>query len=595
MNCALAGLLMVGLACNASQFSVEQRATAHGPEVVLRDNVANTTAVVLPSDGFNCWRFTLAPTSGAPIEFLAGPADPATLGKGGSGFGWPILFPFPNRVANGEFTFGGKTCRFPLRTGMKHAIHGFVLNQPWRVTATSSEGGAAVTGVTDTESNPALKEHWPWPCRLTVTYRLAGRALTMTAVAENLGTEPMPFGFGVHPYHPLPLTPAGARARCEIQVPCREQLELTPDCIPTSRRLPMTTWRTFHALGDVKLDDVFTGTSTDANGSACVLRDPDSHWEVTMQADAGFQHWVVYAPKRDVVCFEPYTCVTDAFNLHARGVPDTGFAVLEPGKPWRGVVTMSIREFSAEPTNAKEAAAKRAAADKVIDERFQKWKATLSPEQQAWETTLEQNLGSFYLPLYKSGRVKGSEQAWDYVKDDPALPRVLLIGDSVSRGYTLAARKALAGKVNVHRAPENCGPTANGLKKLDIWLGDGKWAVIHFNFGIHDRNTKPDVYEKNLEQLIERMQKTGAKLIWASTTPIPADGKDGPNAPASIVEHNAIAARVMQKHGIAIDDLFTAVTPKLGEYQNPKDVHFNAAGYEFLGQQVANVIKEALK
>ena len=140
-----------------------------------------------------------------------------------------------------------------------------------------------------------------------------------------------------------------------------------------------------------------------------------------------------------------------------------------------------------EPSNAQEAAEKKAAEDKAIADKFAAWKATLSPQQQAWETLLEQNLGGFYLPLYQREKVRGSVSAWDYVPDDPSLPRVLLIGDSVSRGYTLAARKALAGKANVHRAPENCGPTANGLKKLDIWLGDGKWDVIHFNFGIHDR------------------------------------------------------------------------------------------------------------
>lgn len=249
---------------------------------------------------------------------------------------------------------------------------------------------------------------------------------------------------------------------------------------------------------------------------------------------------------------------------------------------------------AAEPTNAKEAAARKAAADKVVNEKFQQWKASLPAEQQAWETTLEQCLGSFYLPLYKQAKVQGAVTAWDYVKDDPKLPRVLLIGDSVSRGYTLAARKALAGKANVHRAPENCGGTANGLKKLDIWLGDGRWAVIHFNFGIHDRRTPTADYEKRLETIIERLKKTGAKLIWASTTPIPPDTNDGPSAAAAIVEKNAIAARLMSKHGVAIDDLFTHITPHLAEVQNPKDVHFKEAGYELLGKQVAASIETAL-
>lgn len=230
---------------------------------------------------------------------------------------------------------------------------------------------------------------------------------------------------------------------------------------------------------------------------------------------------------------------------------------------------------------------------KAVDEKYQQWKATLPAEHQAWETTLKQCLGDFYLPLYKSGRVQGTEQAWDYVQDDPALPRVLLIGDSVSRGYTVPARKALAGKANVHRAPQNCGPTAEGVKKLDIWLGDGTWQVIHFNFGIHDRGTPLPEYEERLEQIVARLEKTGATLIWASTTPIP-DDPAGTQTAASIVERNTIAARVMQKHGIAIDDLFTAVTPKLSEYHPPNDVHFNAAGYEFLGRKVAEEIAAAL-
>ncbi|MEP6669069.1 MAG: SGNH/GDSL hydrolase family protein [Chthoniobacter sp.] len=247
-----------------------------------------------------------------------------------------------------------------------------------------------------------------------------------------------------------------------------------------------------------------------------------------------------------------------------------------------------------EPTNAQEAAAQKAVKERMLNEEYQAVVAKLPPDQQAWELVLQQNLGGFYLPIHQREKVAGKSNAWDFVQDDPKLPRVLLIGDSVSRGYTQAVRKALAGKANVHRAPENCGPTANGLKKIEVWLGDGKWDVIHFNFGIHDRVTPLADYTQRLEQLIERMQKTGAKLVWASTTPIPDDAPKNQTA-ASIVEHNAAAAEVMKKHGVATDDLFVAITPHLAEMQNPNDVHFNAAGYDFLGQQVATSIEAVLK
>ena len=101
---------------------------------------------------------------------------------------------------------------------------------------------------------------------------------------------------------------------------------------------------------------------------------------------------------------------------------------------------------AAEPTNAAEAAAKKAAQDAAIDEKYQALVAKLPPEEQAWERTLQANLGGFYLPIHKREKVMGTLNAWAYVKDDPKLPRVLLIGDSVSRGYTLATRRRWRAK-----------------------------------------------------------------------------------------------------------------------------------------------------
>ena len=247
-----------------------------------------------------------------------------------------------------------------------------------------------------------------------------------------------------------------------------------------------------------------------------------------------------------------------------------------------------------EPADAKAAAEKKNAIDKANDEKYQAWKATCSPEEQAWLKVLEENLGGFYLPLYKMEKARGSITAWDYVKDDPKLPRVLLIGDSISRGYTLATRKALAGKVNVHRAPENCGPTTNGLKKLDIWLGDGKWDVIHFNFGIHDRNTADAVYAANLEKLIARLEKTGAKLIWARTTPPASATNSEKYSPETCIRLNRVADEVMKRHNLPENDLCSLVQPRLAELQSPNNVHFIEAGYTLMGDQVAATILTVL-
>jgi hypothetical protein len=250
-----------------------------------------------------------------------------------------------------------------------------------------------------------------------------------------------------------------------------------------------------------------------------------------------------------------------------------------------------------EPTNATEAeaAARKHAEQSAIDAKYVAWKTSLPPERQQWENHLEKQLGDLYFGWHKQARVKSPHQAsaWDFVEDHPKLPRILIIGDSISRAYTVPVRNALAGKANVHRAPANCGPTANGLKCLDIWLGDGKWDLIHFNFGIHDRKTAITDYEKRLEEIVVRLKATGAKLVWATTTPVHEDSAKG-YIPASIDERNATAAEIMKKHGVAIDDLHAFILPHVATDRIPNDVHFVPAGNERLGVEVARIIAKNL-
>ncbi|MDE2954799.1 MAG: SGNH/GDSL hydrolase family protein, partial [Gemmatimonadota bacterium] len=76
--------------------------------------------------------------------------------------------------------------------------------------------------------------------------------------------------------------------------------------------------------------------------------------------------------------------------------------------------------------------------------------------------------------------------AFEPIEDVPGLPRVLIIGDSISIGYTVPVRELLKGKANLHRPLTNCGPTKRGTEEIENWLGDGSWDVIHFNWGLHD-------------------------------------------------------------------------------------------------------------
>ena len=188
------------------------------------------------------------------------------------------------------------------------------------------------------------------------------------------------------------------------------------------------------------------------------------------------------------------------------------------------------------------------------------------------------------------------------IEDVAGLPRVLLIGDSISMGYTLGVRKRLVGRANVHRIPTNGGPTKNGVARLEAWLGAGRWDVIHFNHGIHDlrfmddgqRQVGPADYEANLRKIVARLKQTGATLIWATITPIPDGELNPPRRFGSVAEYNAIAARVMRENGIRINDLNAHVTPRFTELQTPRDLHYQPAGYEFLAEKVAAEIQVVL-
>jgi acyl-CoA thioesterase-1 len=209
-------------------------------------------------------------------------------------------------------------------------------------------------------------------------------------------------------------------------------------------------------------------------------------------------------------------------------------------------------------------------------------------------------LGASSLKAQQQRKQRPANPAFAKVEDNPKLPRVLLLGDSISIGYTVPVREALKGKANVHRAPANCGPTTRGLENIDAWIGDSEWDVIHFNWGLHDlkfidgkRQVPLEKYKTNLRRLVERLEKTGATLIWCSTTPVP-DGVSPPRTNDDVLAYNAAAAAIMKQHDIATDDLYAFAQPQLEKIQRKANVHFSPEGSNVLGKEVARQIQQAL-
>lgn len=191
------------------------------------------------------------------------------------------------------------------------------------------------------------------------------------------------------------------------------------------------------------------------------------------------------------------------------------------------------------------------------------------------------------------------------VDNVPGLPRILLIGDSISMGYTIPVRNKLKGIANVHRPPTNCESTRKGLKELGQWIGTNRWDLIHFNWGLHDlkyvdsngnmtdvqkgrQNVGLKEYRTNLEELVKQLEKTGAILVWRNTTPVPEGAKG--RIPGDELEYNQAASGIMSRHKILVEDLHSLAKTRSVEIQQKANVHFTQQGYEALAQHVTNVI-----
>lgn len=198
-------------------------------------------------------------------------------------------------------------------------------------------------------------------------------------------------------------------------------------------------------------------------------------------------------------------------------------------------------------------------------------------------------------------------------------PKILIIGDSISLGYTPFVEKRLSGKAIVFHNPGNAQHTGTGLEHIEEWIGNGDWDIVQFNWGLWDlcyripvnlkdtakrddrdkRNGKVtfDVtdYASHLDTIIATIRKkTKAKLIFVTTTYVPE------NEPGRYVEdavkYNEAAKEVMARHGVIVNDIYENSRLIHQKWAlAPDNVHYQQEGYKALGALVSGFLEQEIK
>ncbi|MBO3749385.1 aldose 1-epimerase family protein [Streptosporangiaceae bacterium NEAU-GS5] len=216
-----------------------------------------------------------------------------------------VLMPWPNRIADGRYTFDGEDRQLSLTEPTSHnAIHGLVRTLPWQVADKSAASVRLALRLFPQAGYPHLLD-------LSVSYALGPGGLTVELSAANAGATPAPYGFGCHPY--LTMTPA-----TELELPAGTWIESDKRGIPVARH-PVDggpyDFRTRRAVGDAKLDTAFTGLRRDADGLVRVRVDDVELWAGPgvkwLQLFTGDTLSATY--RRKGLAVEPMSCPPNAF------------------------------------------------------------------------------------------------------------------------------------------------------------------------------------------------------------------------------------------------------------------------------------------
>ncbi|HZZ12643.1 MAG TPA: aldose 1-epimerase [Paraburkholderia sp.] len=288
---------------------------------------AGTTRVVIAPEVGGALAAFYDDTPEGPLHWLR-PASPAAFAERDPLLmaSFPLL-PYCNRIRDARFEFGGGTIDLSGNDPrFLHALHGNAWRQPWRVGACTE---SSVELHFEHEPKTNIAGDWPFRYRAMQRIELMGGALRVTLSAQNLADRPMPFGMGHHPYYPRT---AQTRIHTNVQAMWHADTEVLPTHL--GPHLAVDALREGMSPDAFELDNNFAVWSREAT-----IAWPDEHRQLTMTAEAPFDHMVIFAPANDAqLCVEPVTNTTDCFN--AVGMREyVGGCVLAPGEELAAAVT----------------------------------------------------------------------------------------------------------------------------------------------------------------------------------------------------------------------------------------------------------------
>ncbi|MGF1578221.1 MAG: aldose 1-epimerase [Gemmataceae bacterium] len=333
----------------AFHIKTQSRATNNnrdGTVYILEDPKRKCFAEFWPAEGFNCLRWTTL-CCGKPHDWLYSSPQVMTE-QCPTRSGNPILFPFPNRIRGGVFSWDGQEYHLEKNDPEgANAIHGFACHYSWRIVGsdiTNEEASISAEFQASIDAPDAMPL-WPADYKLQATYRISAGTMGLTITISNPDTKPLPCGIGFHPFFTIPK----AEDQTLIHVPATQCWPLAgclpdgePQSIDADKELVQS--RLFQ---DLKLDDVFTElvSPVDENDGLRLcgsVSDVGGQYTLQLRASTDFREVVVFTPPhRQAICLEPYTCPTDAVNIHQKGT-DVGWRVLEPGESWTVTIAMTV-------------------------------------------------------------------------------------------------------------------------------------------------------------------------------------------------------------------------------------------------------------